>query len=321
MFTTRSNFTGRRGSTLSVVSLALALSACGGNTPSPQAKGDALIVPTTTVAKSPKVLTVGKHDTNLDFAVNAVTDGSSADSPFTTTSAPPAVPTGARTRVAAASEFVRNLVQQDVNSAWTLLDHSEQDRLGYRQRLADEVSAAGWKSFALRESRGDSVAFEIVQTPKVSDIDGVIATKALVTLRTVANGAGYSVVWSRRRVEQLYPERSENSDRKVGDAVLTWVRARQNCTAGPNEYSGGLLGVVGLATALCRTTETATIQGTGDLDSLDEPQPVIDSFGGSALLWARVVLLAGPVPMNVIVAPDGETWTIVGVARPSLATP
>ena len=61
------------------------------------------------------------------------------------------------------------------------------------------------------------------------------------------------------------------------------------------------------------------ITGVGDLDSLDEPQPVIDGFGGSALLWARVAVLSAPVPMNVVVAPDGETWTVIAVARPSLA--
>jgi hypothetical protein len=319
-------------------SLTIGLTACGGGSAAPQANGVADRAtngsPSTTTpsgttspkaagtAPAPKALVVGNHSTNLDFAVPADGDATSPGSnPFSSTTTPPETFAASHTPVEAATVLLRALIAGDADAAWKRLGRSEQDRLGYKQRLVEEVSGAGWKTFTVKEVRGNNVTVEVVQTPRISDIDGVIASKASLTLPTVNDTQGYSVVWSRRRIEQLYPERTDRSDREIESTVLAWARSRQDCTAGSHEYAGGLLGVVGLSTALCHTTAAPTVRGIGDLDSLDEPQPVIDSFGGSALLWARVVSLDGPVPMNVIVAPEGESWSIVGIARASLSTP
>ncbi len=323
---------------LSAASLTLGLTACGGGSPTPQASAKAdgtsnggpgasvasdtpATKPTTATTPAPSAVVVGKHSTNLDFAVRDASGTPPNSNPFSSTTAPQDDFKTSRTPTEAVTHFLQALIDSDVDSAWMGLGSSERERLGYKQRLVEEVSGAGWKSFVVKEVRDNIVTVEIAQTPRISDIDGVIASSAAVTLPTSRGTEGYSVVWSRRRVEQLFPERTDRSDRQIEQTVLDWARSRQNCTSASHEYTGGLLGVVGLATALCRTTATPTVRGIGDLDSLDEPQPVIDSFGGSALLWARVVSLDGPVPMNVVVAPEGESWSIVGVARAALSTP
>ena len=148
-----------------------------------------------------------------------------------------------------------------------------------------------------------------------------IGGTATVVLPTVVENGSHRVRWTRRTVDQHYPLRSEATDAAVRDAVVSWAQSRQACAPPTNEYANGILGVVGLADALCRTTGIAAIGEVGDLDALDEPDPIIEGFGGSALSWARVVTLDGPVPMRVVAAPVGDGWTVIALARTSLISP
>ena len=159
----------------------------------------------------------------------------------------------------------------------------------------------------------------LTQTPKVSDIDGVIAELAKLRVQTIKEASGYRVLWSRKSIVQEYPELSVSQDGAVADAVTEWARSRQACDPTPaHEFPGGLGGVVGLATKLCRSTGDSVLGAVSDLESLDEPQPIIEAFGGTALQWARVVPISSPVPMSVVVAPLGTNWIIVAVARPAI---
>ena len=224
-------------------------------------------------------------------------------------------------------ELLRALMDRDGAKAWPMLSPADQAKVGFPQRLTEDAYASGWRGFRINSSSTDSVMVTIDQTPKVSDIDGVIAGTATMTVPVTKDGARYFASWSRRTVVQGYPERTPENDRDTIETVLDWATARQLCKTAPQEHIGGLIGVVGLATALCDATNTgapptrAVVLSIGDLDSLDEPQPVIDGFGASAFTWARVVALRTPVPMNVVVAPNGSSWTVIALARPSLSSP
>ena len=40
---------------------------------------------------------------------------------------------------------------------------------------------------------------------------------------------------------------------------------------------------------------------------------VTNAFGPAAAQWARVVSLDGPLPLDVVTAPMGDRWLVVGV--------
>ena len=268
----------------------------------------------------------------LDFAVigNPVNDASPSfaapGANETTPAGPPAVGSprsSARVRadspVAAVTSFVNAAIAGDLETAWSLVGTADQARLGYKQRIAEQVYASGWKGFSATSTVGDSVVGTLTQTPKVSDIDGVIAAEGNLRVQTIKEGSDYRVLWSRKSVVQAYPELSVAQDGAVSSAVSDWTRSRQACDAMPaNEFSGGLVGVVGLAAKLCKTTGDPVLGVVSDLEALDEPQPIIEAFGGTALQWARVVPISSPVPMSVVVAPLGTNWIIVAVARPAI---
>jgi hypothetical protein len=44
-----------------------------------------------------------------------------------------------------------------------------------------------------------------------------------------------------------------------------------------------------------------------------QDQPFLAAFGSAVHDWARVVRLDAPVRMDVVVAPVGERWLVVGV--------
>ena len=220
---------------------------------------------------------------------------------------------------AAVTSFVNAAIAGDLDTAWSLVGTADQARLGYKQRIAEQAYASGWKGFSATSTVGDSVVGTLTQTPKVSDIDGVIAAQGNLRVQTIKEGSDYRVLWSRKSIVQAYPELSVAQDGAVSSAVSDWTRSRQACDAMPaNEFSGGLVGVVGLAAKLCKTTGDPVLGVVSDLEALDEPQPIIEAFGGTALQWARVVSVSAPVPMDVVVAPRGTEWIIVAVARPTI---
>ena len=226
---------------------------------------------------------------------------------------------GATTPAAAVTSLVRTAIAGDADTAWAFVGTIDQVRLGYKQRITEQVNASGWKSFSVTSADGDSVEGTLTQTPKVSDIDGVIAPTATLRVRTIREGSNYRVLWSRKSIVQNYAEQTDAQDDAVSSAVRAWLRSRQACEAAPaNEFSGGLIGVTGLANKLCRSSGSSVIGAVSDLEALDEPQPIIEAFGGSALQWARVASITAPVPMDVVVAPLGSQWIVVAVARPSL---
>ena len=259
-------------------------------------------------------LTTGKSVAALNFRVGAAQNVNSSSS------IAPAADAAAATPAAAVKALIGAALNGDSDTAWSQVSSTDRDRVGVKQRIVEQVNAGGWKGFSIAATVNDKVSVEVVQTPRISDIDGVIASSSTVRIATVKEGGGYKVLWSRRVAEQHYPEVSDAQDAIVMASVKAWALSRQACDPTPiNEYTSGLIGVVGLGSALCNTTATPVVASVGDLETLDEPQPVLEGFGGSALLWARVVKISGPVAMNVVVAPKGNDWIVVALARPSIS--
>lgn len=276
-------------------------------------------------------LRTGRPIKALDFAIVAnparlttgVTPETSSPSALSLPVGTPrsSTPVKADSPAAAVTSFVNAAIAGDLDTAWSLVGTADRVRLGYKQRIAEETNASGWKGFSVTSTIGDSVVGSVTQTPKVSDIDGVIAAQGNLRVQTIKEGATYRVLWSRKSIAQVYPELSVAQDDAVSAVVGSWSRSRQACDATPaHEFTGGLIGVVGLANKLCRTTGDPVLGAVSDLEALDEPQPIIEAFGGTALQWARVVSITAPVPMEVVVAPRGTEWIVVAVARPTISS-
>lgn len=291
----------------------------GSSRPSPKAVAAARTSVSATRPGGPTGhLSTGKSVAALNFSVGAAQNvAPDSVSPSTPASLPLAAES---TPAAAVKALIGAALEGDSDTAWSQVSTADRDRIGVKQRIIEQVNAGGWTGFTIGATLSDKVTIEVVQTPRISDIDGVIASSSTVQIPTMKEGSGYKVVWSRRITEQHYPDVSGAQDAAVMASVKAWALSRQACDRAPtNEYTSGLIGVVGLGAALCHTTAAPIVASVGDLETLDEPQPVLEGFGGSALLWARVAKISGPVAMNVVVAPKGTDWIVVAIARPSIS--
>ena len=48
-----------------------------------------------------------------------------------------------------------------------------------------------------------------------------------------------------------------------------------------------------------------------------EADPYVAAFGPDVLEWARVVPVSGPAQIDVVVAPVGESWLVIGASMPT----
>ncbi len=270
-------------------------------------------------------LVVGSPEPGLQFTVSDVTGtvaGPNVAGPNV------AVPTLLKVTSAAdaATQFGQAVVDSQVDRAFALLAADERGRVGSALRFRELLAQEGpWQSVALvtpnagapdpTTSTGQPVALFVTREPGLDEIRGLVAASAVVQLPVVREDGSWRVRWERR---QVAPNYGADEQRLRGD-VMAWVADRQrSCgTVVPtSEFAGGLVGVVGLANSLCSTTARAVVAGVGDIYALDDPQPLLDSFGSASFDWARVVSLSAPTPMDVIAAPVGDRWLVVGVAPP-----
>ena len=182
--------------------------------------------------------------------------------------------------------------------------------------LANEPAVTGFrvgptsKAVTTAEGGPRRVSAQLTFEPAVDSIVGVVAPTASATVDAVAENGLWKIEWSKRVVHPTYAPEA----RVIAD-ITSWARSRQSCQSATNE-SPELTGIVGLASALCGTTTAVTVDpSVSTFDNLDDPQPVLDTFGETAPVWARVVTVTAPVPMRVVAAPLGDHWIAVAVDR------
>ena len=189
---------------------------------------------------------------------------------------------------------------------------NEPSLTGFRVRTNAPLSAPSGQSSAPPSGVKHSVAVELEFTPAVDSIVGVVAPTASAIFDIVSEPDGWRVAWTKRRIEPAYAAES-----RVIDDITTWAKSRQSCSGALNE-SPELTGVVGLASALCNTKTPLKLDPVvSGFDDVDDPQPVLDTFGGQAPNWARVVTVEAPIKMRVVAAPLGDHWIAVAVDRVS----
>ena len=147
----------------------------------------------------------------------------------------------------------------------------------------------------------------LVLRPELTSDAGLVPGNATATFTAVAEDGGWRVAYSDSTLVPQYAPAT-----RAPAAVRSWVRARQDCRTGP-EYDGGLVGAPARAEALCGTRGAIGLGTVRALPDTAQDQPFLAAFGTDVHDWARVVPVDTPVRMDVVVAPVGERWLVVGV--------
>jgi hypothetical protein len=232
-------------------------------------------------------------------------------SPASTVVLTPAAPVGpaAATAQAAVEAHLRAEIAGDVERSFTTLAAADRARL---------VDAAGWRAartgrpritgYTLRppDSAG-KVVTAVDLEPAVDPVLGVVPARATITWRTIAEDGGWRVSLEGSTLVPQYPDAAG-----APPAALRWVEQRQACAADPG--AGALLLQPDLATQLCQQPGAFRISSTGDLSALADPSGILDAYGPDASTWARVVRVTGPATLDVVTAPLGSAWVVIGLA-------
>jgi hypothetical protein len=214
----------------------------------------------------------------------------------------------------AASAFLDAEVAGDADASFPRL--SADDR-------TEHSDAAGWledhadlwtpSSFCLAEVRetgdGTATATAAVELePQLDEFVGLVPARATLTLPLVQEDGGWRVVFSESSYEPSYPDEAG-----AVDAVRTWAEARTRCETAA-QWHADLLDSPYLADSLCGAEGELRLGRPDTLDALDDAGAYLDDFGTRAADWARVVPLDGPVELDAVAAPLGDSWVVIGTS-------
>ena len=184
-------------------------------------------------------------------------------------------------------------------------------------KLPAYKEASGWKvswerrnisqQFAAPQSRLETDVLRwAASRQKLCALSENSSTAKPVNMKTASDNSGSNKTASDMS-GSYQPIGSETGGDNAGDNPSLSVSPE-------GEYAGGLLGAVWLADELCTVPGATTASTTGDIYSLDDPQPLLDAYGGGSYQWARVVTFGAPHAMHVIAAPLDQRWVVVGIA-------
>jgi hypothetical protein len=169
------------------------------------------------------------------------------------------------------------------------------------------------RSYRIVSADDGRVAADVEVVPTVNEITGVRPGSATMEFRAVEADGG----WRLRLAETTFSPHFADDD-GAPPVALSWIAAAQRCDDDARtalQYDGNLLGELQLATALCERAGTAKASDAKRLDALVDPTVILNSFGEDAALWSRVVTvdgLGGAPSVNVLLAPFGDRWVVIG---------
>jgi hypothetical protein len=255
---------------------------------------------------------VGAASLALTAALVVNLSGVTPGSPVTTAAAAPIGPPAAT-----ATDAVRRYLDAESTGAWadSYTQLSAADRVAYG-KIDDWTYAADerlvYTAYRILESADDTVVVEVHPKPLVSEIKGVAPLTERIEFAVVPEDGGYRIALADTTSTATYP-----APEPASDVAADWVTGYQACSPATSslEYDGNLLGTLDLPQSLCGAVGKPQVTGAGGLDELSDPSPVLSAFGEQATDWARVVEIGGftdRAPVQVILAPLGEQWVVVG---------
>lgn len=145
--------------------------------------------------------------------------------------------------------------------------------------------------------------------PGLDQVLGLVTSRGRATWSAVDEGGVWRVALGDSTVEPLYPP-----DAAAADVARAWARAHAACEpTGDLEF--GLLGVPALAGRLCGAG-TPEIGEVGPLTTTTPATALVSAYGPDVTGWGRVVAVLGPVPQQLVLAPIGPVWRVIGILPP-----
>lgn len=145
--------------------------------------------------------------------------------------------------------------------------------------------------------------------PGLDEILGLVTARARSTWLTVRENGVWRVAFGQSADHRLYL-----GDATAATAARQWAERRIACQPG-GELEASLKGSPFLAQGLCQAKGELKIGGPSELSQLDDTTPFISAYGPDVMRWARAVPILSPQPMQVVLAPVGADWKVMGVIR------
>ena len=248
-------------------------------------------------------------------------DGGAASAPIPTPEtddvASLPAPPGPEAPLAAPADSPRGAVEAfltaeadgDFAASYDLLSAEDRASVGSRARWvtahADLLPIAGHRIDDVSEG-DDGVVVDTLTAfrPGLDPVIGLVPGQAHVTWPAVAEDGGWRVSFGRAQVEPLYPD-----DARAADAARAWAESRRDCDADARR----LLGTPSAGDELCGADGAVRVGQPRALDDPTSADPYVSAYGPESMTWARVVPVVGPVALDVVLAPVGERWVVIGV--------
>lgn len=216
----------------------------------------------------------------------------------------------APTARAAVEAFLAAEVADDFDRSFSHLATSEQDAYAgpadWREAHGHMPDITGFRVVA-----DDPVTTALTLRSVLDPVLGLVPARATVVWRVTGGDDGWGVMYAESDFQALYPPEAG-----AADAAAAWARDRRACQ--PAEPV--LVGALSLADDLCGATGEIRVALPAHVTDDASAAALVDAFGPEALDWARVVRLRSPTPMDVLLAPVADTWTVIG-ATPVWPTP
>ena len=231
----------------------------------------------------------------------------------TPTTAAPDTSTAPESAVAAIEGFLAAEQEGTLTESFTFLSREDRQTLG---------SVAGWEAahadllppvetFSIRsgEKTGGSsqVVTDVAFTPSLDEVSGLVPGDAIVTWHLVRESGGWRIALFETVVEPRYaPEIAAT------ESARRWVIDRTACIMA-EEYEGGLLGNPGLADSLCGAAGPVEVGTAGTARGPDRRCPVRRGVRSGVRSMGPRGDSRVPVPLQVVLAPVGVDWIVIGV--------
>jgi len=240
------------------------------------------------------------------------------------------------TPTAAVSAYLSAEINLDFDASFALLDEADRAKVGdVTAWAAQQPDRPTYRTFSVLSTSATGVVTTTVDlVPRLDEAIGFVPATAQVGWVTTASAAGYTVAASKAAVTPILP-----ADAGSVTTAISWANDIANGVApGDVQYDGSLLGQPELVEQLATlgagsgssagsgnaagsgssagSGSTAVFSSVGSPISIEDwpaATTVTNAFGAGAFDWARVVSLQGPKNLDVVLAPLGDRWQVVGV--------
>ncbi|MFI5043721.1 MAG: hypothetical protein ACHQDC_02915 [Acidimicrobiales bacterium] len=205
----------------------------------------------------------------------------------------------------------------DFAASYAVLSEHDRNSIGgvvqWQERhaqLPTYVAFEFWKAAPDGTGESSMVTTLVDAEPRLDESAGFVPSEATINWPTVREGGGWTVTASKAEVSPLLP-----SEHAAAAVALRWADAvRSGSSPDDFQYDGTFLGQPDVADRLARLDPDRPFSaGTpGRLEDWDHAATVTNAFGPQAVEWARVVRVDGPAPVDVVTAPLGDHWIVVG---------